>query len=113
MGAAAMIEKSPNLIPHKLWLTAAHNWQMRCMEHDVMPPFDWKLEFDYEDNIQVIILSDSFKHTHRFTFNKETMHGLITGERDWTAELLTHRDQCSHDGGDASELYAALCYFYV
>jgi len=108
-----MNEERPALLPRKLWETAAHNWQVRCMENDVTPPFDWALEFDYDGNVQRVQLSDGFKHTHRFKFDRETMHGLLTGEREWTAELLAHRDQCSHDGGDASDLYAALCYFYV
>ena len=108
-----MNEERPALLPRKLWETAANNWQVRCMQNDVTPPFDWALEFNYDGNVQLVVLHDGFKYTHRFEFDTETMAGLLKGELDWTAEMMAHRDKCEHNAEDASELYAALGYFHV
>lgn len=102
-------------IPLGLWRAAINNWQVRCMQKNVRPPFEWALVLEYDDQKQRIELDKNYEHTATFDFHVIALNDLLTGKRDWTSFLHSDEASYEYDGTDEQfeELKVALEYFHV
>lgn len=100
-------------IDHKLWVAAVHNWQVRCGDNAIRPPFEWALQFEYDGFSKLILLNDNYEHFHRFLLARDLLHDLLLGNRSWKDVLHTEAIEMYHDGPFSQELYDALAFFHI